>query len=114
MPLQTCMCDNQEWVDMEKGNLASFKIPSVWKVVQYIPIKTKNAADWENRKGEAYLKSWQWQGVTYKSTQENNSVLHQLFLLILLLSLSYLLLEEMPIFLQNTSLNWRLAALAAL
>lgn len=40
----------------------------------------------------------------------NSLVLPQLFLLILLLSESYLLLEEMPIFLQNTSLSWRLAA----
>lgn len=50
----------------------------------------------------------------YKSIQENSLVLHQLFLLILLLSESYLLLEEMPIFLQNTSLSWRLAAHVAL
>lgn len=57
MPLQTCMYDNQEWVDMEKRNLANFKNPSLWKVVQYIQVKTKNVADWENGKGEAYLQS---------------------------------------------------------
>lgn len=50
----------------------------------------------------------------YKFIQENNLVLHQLFLLILLFSESYLPLEEMPVFLQNTSLDWRLAALVAL
>lgn len=57
MPLQTCMYDNREWVDMEKGNLASFKNTSLWKVVQYIQVKTKNAADLANGEGEAYLKS---------------------------------------------------------
>lgn len=51
MPLQTCMSDSQEWVDMEKGNLASFKNTIVCKVVQDIQVKVKNAADWENGKG---------------------------------------------------------------